>query len=82
VPVDNHIFFTLWDGGGSDTLNLVSSNYDPGDPTIDLDPGDYTTTKAAQLAELATGVFAAGCVYMAYQSTGGGDSDIEDADVP
>jgi serralysin len=45
----NKIFMTLWDGGGVDTYDL--SNYMTG-VKIDLRPGEWTTTSAAQLAWL------------------------------
>ena len=45
----NKVFQTVWDGGGSDTYDF--SNYTT-DQSIDLRPGQWTTTSAAQLAQL------------------------------
>ncbi|WP_088347611.1 MULTISPECIES: M10 family metallopeptidase [Rhodomicrobium] len=45
----NKIFMTLWDGGGIDSYDL--SNYST-NLRIDLRPGEWTTTSAAQLASL------------------------------
>ena len=47
VPSGNRIFFTIWDGGGNDTID--ASNYANG-VTIDLRPGEYSTVDQAQLA--------------------------------
>jgi len=49
APGANRIFMTLWDGGGTDTYDL--SDYST-PLKIDLRPGEWTTTSAAQLAWL------------------------------
>lgn len=49
APGANRIFMTLWDGGGTDTYDF--SNYASG-VTVDLRPGEWTTTSSAQLARL------------------------------
>ena len=49
APGANRVFMTLWDGGGTDTYDL--SNY-AGSVTIDLRPGEWSTTSAVQLANL------------------------------
>jgi len=48
APTSNTILRTLWDGGGTDTLNL--SNYTT-DMRIDLRPGAFSTFDTAQLAD-------------------------------
>jgi serralysin len=48
-PGGNRIFLTVWDGGGNDTYDF--SNYST-NLKIDLRPGSWTTTSAAQLAKL------------------------------
>jgi serralysin len=49
APGGNKIFLTVWDGGGNDTYDF--SNYGTG-LSIDLRPGQWTTTSSAQLALL------------------------------
>jgi serralysin len=49
APGGNKIFLTVWDGGAVDTYDL--SNYTT-NLKIDLRPGEWTTTSAAQLAKL------------------------------
>jgi serralysin len=49
APGANRIFVTVWDGGGIDTYDF--SNYET-DLRVDLRPGHWTTTSAAQLAKL------------------------------
>ena len=53
APGANKIFLTVWDGGGTDTYDF--SNYAT-NLTIDLNPGGWTTTSAAQLANLGNGI--------------------------
>ncbi len=55
----NRVFMTIWDGGGTDTYDL--SNYNNGS-TIDLRPGEWTTTSTDQLANLGDGHTARGNV--------------------
>ena len=50
MPAGNKIFLTIWDGGGNDTYDF--SNY-TSNLKIDLNPGKWTTTAAAQLADLS-----------------------------
>jgi Ca2+-binding RTX toxin-like protein len=47
APAGNRILMTLWDGGGSDTLDL--SNYADG-VTVDLRPGAFSTFDQDQIA--------------------------------
>ena len=49
APGANRIFLTVWDGGGTDTYDF--SNYTT-DLSVDLRPGQWTTTSAEQLARL------------------------------
>lgn len=48
-PVQNKILLTIWDGGGEDTYDFT--NYTNG-LTVDLGPGDWSTTSQTQLALL------------------------------
>jgi serralysin len=48
-PGGNRILLTVWDGGGNDTYDF--SNYAT-NLKVDLRPGSWTTTSAAQLAKL------------------------------
>jgi hypothetical protein len=57
APAGNKIFMTIWDGGGNDTYDL--SNYTT-NVTVNLQPGQWTTTSATQLAALGSGHYAAG----------------------
>jgi serralysin len=50
MPAGNKIFLTVWDGGGNDTYDF--SNYAT-NLKIDLNPGAWTATSAAQLADLS-----------------------------
>ncbi len=72
----NRIFMTLWDGGGTDTYNL--SNYTTA-LTIDLRPGEWTTTSAVQTANLGNGHMARGNIANALLFEGDRDSLIENA---
>ena len=54
VPTVNKVFLTVWDGGGIDTYNFA--NYAT-NLTVDLRPGAWTTTSAAQLADLGSDFF-------------------------
>ncbi|MQW67356.1 protease, partial [Sinorhizobium meliloti] len=49
APGGNKILLTVWDGGGTDTYDF--SNYTTA-LKVDLRPGEWTTTSAAQLAKL------------------------------
>jgi serralysin len=49
APGANRIFQTVWDGGGADTYDF--SNYET-DLSVDLRPGQWTTTSSDQLAKL------------------------------
>jgi serralysin len=57
MPGFNRVFQTLWDGGGRDTydFSLYATAL-----SIDLRPGEWTNTSAAQLANLGGGHFARG----------------------
>ena len=59
APGANRVFLTIWDGGGSDTYDF--SDYST-DLNVNLQPGGWTTTSAAQLANLGDGHVAAGNV--------------------
>src|SRR5947199_8886604 len=63
----NRVFMTIWDGGGNDTYDL--SNYTSG-TTINLRPGEWTTTSAIQLANLGGGHIAPGNVASALEYQG------------
>ncbi len=75
-PGANRVFMTVWDGGGTDTYDL--SNYSGG-TTIDLRPGEWTTTSTAQLANLGAGNFARGNIANALLFEGNTASAIENA---
>jgi serralysin len=71
---------TIWDGGGNDTYDL--SNYTGADTTgttIDLRPGEWTTTSQVQIAHLGLGHFARGNVANALLFQGNTASLIENA---
>lgn len=58
----NRIFSTVWDGGGTDTIDL--SNYS--NAVIgNLKPGEFLSFSSIQKAQLAGGVWADGNVYLA-----------------
>ncbi|HEY0027074.1 MAG TPA: M10 family metallopeptidase C-terminal domain-containing protein [Allosphingosinicella sp.] len=88
APSGNKIFLTIWDGGGTDTID--ASNYANG-VTIDLRPGEFSTVDQAQLANnlayqnlvnLAPGNFAMALLYnndtrsLIENATGGVGNDI------
>jgi len=88
APSGNKIFLTIWDGGGTDTID--ASNYANG-VTIDLRPGEFSTVDQAQLANnlayqnlvnLAPGNFAMSLLYnndtrsLIENATGGTGNDI------
>ncbi|MET0745688.1 MAG: M10 family metallopeptidase [Microvirga sp.] len=52
LPAANRIFMTVWDGGGTDTYDF--SRYTIG-LTVDLQPGHWSKTAAAQTALLGEG---------------------------
>jgi hypothetical protein len=74
TPLANKIFMTIWDGGGNDTYSFA--NYASG-VTVDLAPGAWTTTSAAQLATLGSGKVAIGNIANALQYQGNPASLIE-----
>ncbi|HEX2725502.1 MAG TPA: M10 family metallopeptidase [Beijerinckiaceae bacterium] len=76
VPETNLIFMTIWDGGGTDTYNL--SNYRT-NLKVDLNPGGWTITSAAQLADLAHSHTARGNIANALLFEGNTASLIENA---
>jgi serralysin len=78
APGGNQIFLTVWDGGGVDTYDL--SNYGS-NVNINLAPGGWTTTSAAQLAKLHWdgSKVAAGNIANARLHQGDGRSLIENA---
>jgi serralysin len=76
TPGGNRVFMTIWDGGGTDTYDL--SNYGSG-VTVDLRPGEWTTTSTTQLANLGDGRIARGNVANALLFEGDTRSLIENA---
>jgi serralysin len=80
TPGGNRVFLTVWDGGGNDTYDL--SNYTAADTigaTIDLRPGEWTTTSQIQIANLGQGHFARGNIANALLFQGNPASLIENA---
>jgi Ca2+-binding RTX toxin-like protein len=76
TPGANRVYMTVWDGGGNDTYDL--SNYASG-VTVDLRPGEWTTTSAIQLVNLGDGHYARGNVANALLFNGDTRSLIENA---
>jgi VCBS repeat-containing protein len=76
APGANRIFLTIWDGGGKDTYDF--SNYST-NLTVNLQPGAWTTTSSAQLANLGDGHVAAGNIANALLYQGNPASLIENA---
>jgi Ca2+-binding RTX toxin-like protein len=79
APGANRILMTVWDGGGADTYDL--SAYSTG-MTVDLRPGEWTTTSQVQLANLGGAqnpVFARGNIANALLFEGDTASLIENA---
>lgn len=70
----NTIFETIWDGGGTDTYDF--SAYTTG-VRVNLNPGAWTTTSAAQLAQLGDGHVARGNIANAWLYHGSTASLIE-----
>ncbi len=62
VPGSNRILSTIWDGGGTDTIDL--SNYNSG-ITGEMKPGKFLSFSQIQKAQLAGGIWADGNVYFA-----------------
>ena len=76
APGGNRIFMTLWDGGGNDTFDF--SNYRTG-LSVDLRPGEWSTTSVEQLADLGAGRSARGTIANALLHDGDLRSLIENA---
>lgn len=76
APGGNTIFMTTWDGGGTDTYDF--SNYTTA-VTVSLQPGGWTTTSTAQLANLGAGHIAIGNIANAYLYNNNPASLIENA---
>ena len=76
APGGNTIFSTVWDGGGNDTYDF--SNYTT-NVTVSLQPGGWTVTSAAQLANLGGGHTAIGNIANAYLYNNNPASLIENA---
>jgi serralysin len=74
--ITNTIFMTIWDGGGTDTYDFTAYS---ADLDIDLQPGEWTTTAAAQLANLGLGEVARGNIANAWLYHDNPDSLIENA---
>jgi len=49
APAGNRVFLTVWDGGGIDTYDFSAYTTKV---TVDLNPGQWSTTSTAQLADL------------------------------
>lgn len=75
-PNTRKLFQTIWDGGGNDTYDL--SDYTSA-VTLDLRPGQWTTTSSSQLAQLGYGHVARGNIANAYLYNGDSRSLIENA---
>lgn len=75
-PYENRVFMTLWDGGGIDTYDLSRYN---DDVTIDLRPGEWSTTSSEQIANLGLGETARGNIANALLHEGDTRSLIENA---
>jgi hypothetical protein len=76
MPAGNKILMTVWDGGGNDTYDF--SNYSGG-VKVDLNPGGWTTTAAAQLANLSSSKVAVGNIANALLYNNNAASLIENA---
>jgi VCBS repeat-containing protein len=76
LPVGNKIFLTVWDGGGVDTYDF--SNYAT-TVSVNLQPGEWSTPSAIQLANLGNGHTAAGNIANALLFNGNPASLIENA---
>ena len=76
APGGNTIFMTVWDGGGNDTYDF--SNYTT-NLSVNLQPGAWTTTSTAQLANLGAGHTAIGNIANAYLYNNNPASLIENA---
>jgi len=63
APGGNTVFMTVWDGGGNDTYDF--SNYTT-NVSVNLQPGAWTTTSTAQLANLGNGHTAVGNIANSY----------------
>ena len=80
-PGANRIYRTIWDGGGEDTYKF--SNYSS-DLSVDLRPGNWSTTSKVQIALIGTkaggaDVYARGNIANALLYKGNEDSLIENA---
>ena len=62
-PGSNRIFQTIWDGNGSDTIDL--SNYNAG-ITANLAPGGSIDFSTTQKAQLGAGIWADANLYLAF----------------
>jgi Ca2+-binding RTX toxin-like protein len=76
APGANRVFMTVWDGGGNDTYDL--SAYSTG-LTVDLRPGEWTSTTNTQTANLGQSHFARGNIANALLFEGNTASLIENA---
>ncbi|HSH92577.1 MAG TPA: calcium-binding protein, partial [Roseimicrobium sp.] len=72
--MSNKVFMTLWDGGGTDTYDF--SAYTAG-LKVSLQPGEWSTLSAEQVADLGSGHHAAGNVANALLYNGNPASLIE-----
>lgn len=70
----NTILETIWDGGGTDTYDFSAYKTNL---AVDINPGGWTTTSVAQLAQLSSTHVARGNIASAYLSDGNPASLIE-----
>lgn len=73
APGYDHVFQSIWDGGAHATYDL--SNYSS-DLVLNLQPGQWSTFSAGQLANLSQTVQAPGSVANAYYATNGAVDDL------
>ena len=76
TPGQTKIFQTVWDGGGNDTYDLSAYTTQV---NVDLIPGEWSTFKTSQLANLGNGHYARGNVANALLYNGDTRSLIENA---
>jgi serralysin len=76
LATGDHIFMTVWDGGGNDTYDF--SNYST-NLQVNLNPGEWTTVSDAQIADLGDSHNARGNIANALLFQGNTASLIENA---
>lgn len=78
APGANRIFMTVWAGHTAGTITYDFSNYST-NLSVDLQPGAWTTTSAAQLVNLGAGHYADGNIANALLYNGDTRSLVENA---